>query len=314
LSDAYFIIYADILGFEKLAETLFTITNYRSVEEAREHFLLRPFKEKCEEIAVKYDIESRPLTDDCYFFARDLNQVTHIVSSIISIGITVQNFKYIPVSVAIGRVDLRESSSEVFVKDEVIKALKNDLIGKFKKNYQYITGESIRESFIVCSDEFYQHLDNLEKEHYQAIKLSNNEIIYVVNPSKYRKHAMLLEFIHQVELPVRYQRIDDVYVKPVEFETLLIKIKENHILFLTGSGELGKTFTAVRIMYELHLDSKLKGFYHPGTVREERLGSSKALVALIDDTPSNSIIYFEDPFGKYRYEQMKSSSDTLRAV
>jgi hypothetical protein len=50
-----------------------------------------------------------------------------------------------------------------------------------------------------------------------------------------------------------------VYVPPIEYDEINATLKTERIVFITGTKEYGKTFTAVRLLYEYFKEDG----YHP---------------------------------------------------
>jgi hypothetical protein len=104
-----------------------------------------------------------------------------------------------------------------------------------------------------------------------------------------------------------YKWIDKVYVPPNEYEEIKAALKNDRIVFIIGTKEFGKTFTAVRLLYEYYME----GGYQPAWVKERRKqggpegADPEELLRLMREQSSlksHEIVYFEDPFGKTKYE------------
>jgi hypothetical protein len=110
-----------------------------------------------------------------------------------------------------------------------------------------------------------------------------------------------------------YKWIDEVYVPPLEYEDIKESLKRDRIVFITGTKEFGKTFTAVRLMYEFFKDED----YQPRWIKQrtEQGGPEGAdprelmkVTKMEDYLKPHQIVYFEDLFGKTKYER---SSDLV---
>jgi len=304
LSQWNWFIYIDILAYEKLAEELCTASQFSSIEKARDKFIREPFQNKFEQLRSTLKISGRFLNDECYFLTTDYEQVFTIVSEMSMIDIPIQNFDFIPVSIAIDYLEIESPELPPIVGNNIIISLKTDLISKYKDYFKAKNFESIKNSSLICSSSYYTHLDNLEKEHFEKITIRySSHAIYLGDLAYYQRHSQLIALMNELKLPKRYDRIDDVYVNPLIFGEIISKLESNRVVFITGSGESGKTYTAIRIIWELHRNKGLKGKYVSGTIEHERRASSKNLVNLLDEKYDNHVIYFEDPFGKYKYER-----------
>jgi len=112
----------------------------------------------------------------------------------------------------------------------------------------------------------------------------------------------LSDFLEQIGKPRSewYNRIDRVFVQPNEFEDILRVLEKNKIVFLIGDPEVGKTYTAVRLLWEYYLRG-YKPKWHFGAEPLQRMEVRQSIVDL-SEIENLSIIYFEDPFGKVSFE------------
>ncbi|MEX2720362.1 MAG: SIR2 family protein, partial [Candidatus Wukongarchaeota archaeon] len=102
-----------------------------------------------------------------------------------------------------------------------------------------------------------------------------------------------------------YNDISNIYVPPNEYEEIQETLEKNRIVFITGTPEYGKTFTAVELMWEYFL----KGYtprWIEGEEKEQRIISRSLMLDIERELKSKHIIYFEDPFGKTKYEERES--------
>jgi hypothetical protein len=97
-------------------------------------------------------------------------------------------------------------------------------------------------------------------------------------------------------------------------------LKEKRIVFITGTQEYGKTFTAVRLMWEYYNSGYGPGWIKGGELAE-RIKVRERLEDISAELKPGHIVYFEDPFGKTRYERREGLEreigtiiDTLRQV
>lgn len=49
-----------------------------------------------------------------------------------------------------------------------------------------------------------------------------------------------------------YQRIDDLYVAPLEYDEIKDALDKSRIVFITGTKEYGKTYTAIKLLWEYY--------------------------------------------------------------
>lgn len=100
----------------------------------------------------------------------------------------------------------------------------------------------------------------------------------------------------------RYGQIDEVYVPPLEYEDIKEALKEKRVVFITGTQEYGKTFTAVRLMWEYYNRGYVPRWIKGGEL-SERINVRERLENVEVELKAKHIIYFEDPFGKTKYEK-----------
>lgn len=97
-----------------------------------------------------------------------------------------------------------------------------------------------------------------------------------------------------------YKRLEDLYVAPKEYEEIEKTLEEQRIVFITGSKEYGKTYTAIKLLWEYY-----KRGYKPEYVLEENAERLSQIIdsLLGDEKYKRCIIYFEDPVGKTEYKR-----------
>src|SRR5205823_100840 len=49
-----------------------------------------------------------------------------------------------------------------------------------------------------------------------------------------------------------YDRFEDVYVAPIEYEEIESNLKKYRCVFITGTPEYGKTYTAIKLLWEFY--------------------------------------------------------------
>lgn len=101
----------------------------------------------------------------------------------------------------------------------------------------------------------------------------------------------------------RYKNLQTLYVKPTEYEDILVKLEHEHVLFIIGEPHMGKTYTAIYLLWEYYQ----KG-YETLHIRHDDLinrlhrhdGDLKSLLLELFTPVSTRprIIHFDDPFGE----------------
>jgi len=135
---------------------------------------------------------------------------------------------------------------------------------------------------------------------------------------KVRQRGRVFEFLEKIGYAGSkwYGRIDEVYVPPLEYGDMRRTLGEKRFLFIIGTQELGKTYTAVRLMWEYYNSG-----YEPGWITggepAERVKVRKRLENISAELKSGHIIYFEDPFGRTEYERrggLEREIETIIAI
>ena len=97
----------------------------------------------------------------------------------------------------------------------------------------------------------------------------------------------------------RYRKMRDLFEPPHQYENMKEKLEKHKVLIILGEPHIGKTYTALNLLY----DNYVKGFdvdfkselYRKKMQEEIKFGWEKLL-------KPNTVIYFEDPFGKIKVE------------
>jgi hypothetical protein len=186
---------------------------------------------------------------------------------------------------------------------KIIEFLKEDVINPYRSCYKNKNDETIKETFVLFTQEFFDDLEPLDKKYCERIS-HRNKTFFVADLEKIQKRARVFEFLKKIGYAGSkwYERIGEVYVPPSEYEEMARTLHERKILFITGTPEYGKTYTAVRLMWEFYNRG-----YEPrwilGGESAERSEVRRKLEDIGAVLKPGRIIYFEDPFGKTRYER-----------
>jgi hypothetical protein len=134
------------------------------------------------------------------------------------------------------------------------------------------------------------------------------ESIIKVYPSLREKNPGLkpiFDFVRKIgqEGTRKYEKIDELYVQPNNYDEIKRSLEEDKILFLTGTREYGKTYTAVHLLWEYYKNKGYEPIWFKGAdEKEERRDVRKKFANVEEYLKPHNIIYFEDPFGKTEYE------------
>lgn len=107
--------------------------------------------------------------------------------------------------------------------------------------------------------------------------------------------------------------IDKIFVPPDEFEKTKEKLKDNKIVFITGTTGYGKTYTAIRLLWERYNEGYVPRWI-AGKEQEDRKLERELLANIDAVLKPNHIIYFEDPFGKTKYERRDDLKERINFI
>jgi predicted amidohydrolase/predicted ribosome-associated RNA-binding protein Tma20 len=133
---------------------------------------------------------------------------------------------------------------------------------------------------------------------------SNIVLVNVGSPADKTAERFATAIGHHDE---RYLRINELFVEPREYSSLLGMLDRSKLLFITGDPGIGKTYTAVRLLKH-YFDLKYEPLWYAGLERAERLTQRRVLENF--QPREGQVIYFEDPFGRTTFERR----DSIRRV
>ncbi len=96
-----------------------------------------------------------------------------------------------------------------------------------------------------------------------------------------------------------YARLTSVFVPPQQYDAIVSTLERHHVVFIVGDPHVGKTFTAVALLWRLYSRS---GF-SPSWVNSQQLSLALSTSPgrfenrLAELFPNDQAIYLEDPFG-----------------
>jgi len=277
-----YLVYLDILGFEALAREIAEKTGFEE-DVIRQNYLSDPLAKKIGEIKREGIQISKGISE-----IEGSDNYVLIVDHVVGLG-------------------TKEIDEDIEVKPinrkEIIKFLKNDIINPYRSYYKKKHGVGIKETFVLFTPDFFDVLEPLDRKYGERI-LYKTKTFFVADVDKVQQRGRVFEFLDKLGYAGSkwYGRIDEVYVPPLEYEDMAETLKEKRIVFITGTPEYGKTYTAVRLMWEYYN----KG-YEPGWIKggeaAERVEVRKRLENISAELKPGHIIYFEDPFGRTKYER-----------
>jgi len=90
-----------------------------------------------------------------------------------------------------------------------------------------------------------------------------------------------------------------MFVSPVEYDEIKDILRRNKIIFITGTMEYGKTYTAIRILWEYYSEGYTPKYIY--TRLEDKIDVRSRPLDIHSALEEHHIIYFEDPFGRINY-------------
>ncbi|AKB28584.1 hypothetical protein MSSIT_1865 [Methanosarcina siciliae T4/M] len=310
----YYLCYIDILGFENRAKGIVDTYDLhdQNIEPSHiRHKLRQLLKNKVEDLKKRKSfIGISTGRDDWLIVSEDFQKLLISISEIIELQ---QDF---PFEIALGSVSYQENTdfnSDSFIdEDSTIYFLKNNIIGEYSKFYKATHNESTRTTFILFTENLYQKLDYCDQEIFNPQEYKK-KYLYYVDTVSFKRWAKSLNFLNTLGIPKGsiYEGIDRLFVIPKEYDEIKKILENNKVVVITGNPESGKTFTAVRLLWEYYLKE-----YQPVWKRAENsLHEKKKGFEKIDsDLKEKQIFYFEDPFGENKYEKIELLEKEIKAI
>jgi hypothetical protein len=251
--------------------------------------------------------------EDWLLATSSLDSVFRAITCLLNHNTEYRNCEKIPLEIGIGVIQhdkwAKLEGNKLIEENSTIDFLKKPIIDYYRKWYKRTYSTSIKSTFIVFSEKVYDEMEPFDKEFCNKIDYedsaetgkSDRISFWVADSHKLLQRGRTLDFLSKIGKAESswYCRIDRIFVPPSDYQDILQLLEKNQVVFLVGDPEIGKTYTAVRILWEYYC----KGYqpvWHPGAELQERLNARQLISeATVND---NSITYFEDPFGKIRFE------------
>ncbi|WXG43854.1 MAG: hypothetical protein WED04_07455 [Promethearchaeati archaeon SRVP18_Atabeyarchaeia-1] len=315
----HFIVIIDILGFEKgaekEAEILMRPAEY--VRDAWTHLIEGRLRNLCDNgTLMKYE----PFQLDQWLLVfSDLWKVFVGIGELLVLNLQLE--------IAIVVEELPELVGSRFfpLTNELVAGLKNKknaVIGYYHAWYRSTHGndnEGPRATFVVLTESAYNELDPLDRRRCQRIKREGQKgetiDFFIAEISEILRRGRVFQFLQRIGIPgsAWYDRIDDLYVPPLEYEEIKEVLKRNGILFLSGTKEYGKTYTAIRLLWE-YFSKGYEPIWIPGREEREREEVRTRLEEIARELRPHRIIYFEDPFGQTQYERRENLERVIGTI
>jgi len=237
MNEKKYIVYLDILGFERLAEI---IEEEKGIEsrEVREKFI-GVINERVKTIERRGRIRGKRYgeSDEWLLLTDSLENVFKSILEILDHHTPYKGYEKIPLEIAIGTGEYDKWSrfEELIIEKSTIKFIKTKIMGYYHDWYkQKHNDKSPKSTFIVLTESAYHELEPLGRKICQKIE------------NKVQQRGRVFKFLEKIGFYLGnklYGRIDEVYVPPLEYEDMARALKEKRIVFITGTPEYGKTYT-----------------------------------------------------------------------
>jgi hypothetical protein len=319
-AETEFLIYLDILGFDKIARQISENSKVVSERKVREDFI-RIINQKIDEAAQRGEIIGRNFSqrDDWLLAVKSIDLVFKVVYEILNHSTDYKGYEKIPLEIAIGFAEYDKwaklSGASIVYENSTIDFLKTHLTDVYRKWYKDKYAHSIFSSFVVFTEAVYNIMGYFDKKLCRKVDSTLNgqePLTFFVATEMLRviERGKVLCFLQKIGKTNRswFRRINCAFVPPNEYESILNTLEQEKVLFLVGDPEIGKTYTATRILWEYYL----KGYnpvWNPGAEDQQReLARQKLSEFSIDN---QTVTYFEDPFGARKYEDNCELTKTI---
>ncbi|HSF50272.1 MAG TPA: serine protease, partial [Nitrososphaeraceae archaeon] len=157
-----------------------------------------------------------------------------------------------------------------------------------------------RNKVIGMIDRTYDKEDRTDQNLVMAIPVESLIKTYEDLSDKNPGLILINQFLDHIKSAknIKYRNFDDVYVPPKEYPKIQEALKLKKCVFITGFPEYGKTFTAIKLMWDEWKNSnKAITCHFPKTLEDKNKILQNIKAGNDNETYSNSIIYIEDPTG-----------------
>lgn len=299
----YFICFIDALGFEDLPKEMIKAYDLGVEPSDIRYKFISNLDEKLNDLLQKkYIVGKNDGTDDWIFVSDDLQNL------IISVSEIMEMYSVFPFEIGLGsgiyKEDVNFNSKQFISQDPTIQFLKTKILPKYSKWYKSAHDEkSVKDTYVLFTKELHQKLDYFEQDIFELIKYER-ETLYLIDDEKFKTWGKCLNFLNTLGISKNkiYDGVDRLYAIPQGYDEIKKHLKSDKVVIITDNPESGKTYTAVRLLWEYYL----KG-YQPvwergdNSIHEKRI----SLENIESNLKKKQIFYFEDPFGENKYEKME---------
>jgi len=295
LKKKYFLIYLDILGFEERAEkeaekSGIRPEEVRSIYRERIKRKLNPLKEN----EIVLDFQEMSL-DSWLLFSDTIWKTFRSVGEVLKTNL--------PFEIAIGAKDFDESPAGeelIALRNETMDYLKTNILKPYKTWYCKEYEKSVEQTFILLTPEAYKELES-KKGKRIGRKPYESADFYLLEQKEFERKLEVLEFLEKIDSQRdEYREIEDLYVEPENYNEIVEILKKHNIVFIIGDAEIGKTYTAIKLLFEF-----FKQGYEPQYIPEEYRKDQWWFIRHEGELEGKAV-YLEDPWGKVKFQTAES--------
>jgi hypothetical protein len=311
-----YLVHLDILGFGPLLEIIaddmrlesgevrakFKITIQQKIEEAQEKFQFK---------IIDSGIDDWTLSID------NIQNTFFVISHILDHYTGYKDYKTVPLEIAVGVVDYSKwvNENELIYQNKTIDYLKFNIIKGYHKWYKKKYNKYIEDTYIIITESFFKELSIFDQNNCEPIPYKGNYFYYLPNSiiKRERQITKFLKEIRQKKSDFSGALIDRVFVPPKKYDKIKDTLKRDRIVFITGTAGYGKTYTAIRLLWE-YFNKKYIPRWITGKDELERSNVRDELANIASHLEPGHVIYFEDPFGKTKYERRDDLKEKINHI
>ena len=296
----YFLVFIGMLGFKNIGQTNAQI-QFEEIKAAHRKRIADRLNElKNKKKIVNFGEQTK---DSWWFFTLNIWNAFRAIGKVLEAEL--------PLEIVIGVEEFSKSPAGedlTYLRDETVSfmdyAPKMQYIYKDQYKHEH-GGESIKETFILLTEAAHKELgyDNVCSD--KIMEPSGKWGFYPVKPDEFQKKLKTLEFLEKIGYERKdYLFIEELYVQPTRFAQIKEILDKHKIVFIIGDPQIGKTYTAIKLLLEFFK----KENYEPRYIsEEERLEQWRFLKKSdIEEEVEGKAIYFEDPWGKTDFQESES--------
>ena len=157
--------------------------------------------------------------------------------------------------------------------------------------------KSVDQTFILLSPAAYEELESqtIARKPYESADF------YLLEQEEFERKLDVLEFLEKIGLERDvYREIEELYVEPENYTEIEEILKKYNIVFIIGDAEMGKTYTAVKLLFEFYKRGYEPQYFSIDEEMEQRLFIKEGRGF------EEKAVYLEDPWGKVKFRRGES--------